>query len=113
MNANKRTAKFSDNNITPQSPDISKISAKHVFCIVRSGSRCFDLELEEACHVNEYKYSPRNPSVGDYLLRAAVDEGLGGYFGGAHLSKPSSPMLFLVMGDCARIILSVKLEPKK
>jgi len=70
------------------------------------------LELEEACHVNEYKFSPRNPSVGDYLLRAAVDEGRGGYFG-AHLSNPSSPMLLLVMGDCARIILSVKLEPKK
>jgi hypothetical protein len=32
---------------------------------------------------------------------------------GAHLSNPSSPMLLLVMGDCARIILSVKLEPKK
>jgi hypothetical protein len=31
---------------------------------------------------------------------------------GAQLSNPSSPMLLLVMGDCARIILSVKLEPK-
>jgi hypothetical protein len=32
---------------------------------------------------------------------------------GAHLSNPTSPMLLLVMGDCARIILSAKLEPKK
>jgi hypothetical protein len=65
-NAKQRTAKFFDNNVTSHSTRYLKNSAQYVFCIVRCGKRCFDLELEKACNVNEYKYSPRNPSVGDY-----------------------------------------------
>ena len=81
-NANHRTAEFMYKNINITVTRHFKISASQLFCIVRSSSRCFDLQRQEACDVNEYKYSPRNPSVGDYLLRAAVDEGRGGYFGG-------------------------------
>ena len=83
-----------------------------MFCIVRSGSRCFDLDPEEACHVNEYKYSPRNPSVGDYLLRAAVDEGRGGYFGGSS-EQPLLPDVASGDGGLRPDHLVCKTEAKK
>jgi hypothetical protein len=40
---------------------------------IQQHSACLDLKREGAPVVNEYKYSPGNPSVGDYWPRAGAD----------------------------------------